>query len=575
MKKLEQHSLLISHILTLIVVLFTAWPILQRPRLEDDDYRYLHLIQQVEAGNVGAVKSMTIENRWDHLWFLNEDGKIRFFRPTVVMSYALDHKIWSDQMALGLTISNVCFHLLCCWLVGFIIHRLLGAGLPAIVSSLLFAGLATHAECIWYIAGRTDTLAALGFLGAFALHVASRRWRALPLFVFGFMTKELVLVAPVIFLAYDVWIEKRRIKGKLFAAYGGAIVCVLVLKGIALGGEGSDLVYPYLVKPFSHEFFGHLWLEFRSYTGNLLAAEPTMPFADARIVSLVHRPVYPIIAVLLFLVAGWFLRKDRRFWLFTLLGILAWLPTSFVYLSERYLYLPSVAYAGLLGLMITAFPRRWYVPLSMLLLAYTAFHAFELRNRHEDVAQKPGSVQEMMEQLKPVRAKIENANRVMLVNFPGYFVRAQFAQDIFRVAFDRPDLSVDVLTMMPGQSGTMWKPGDAWPVMGAGIRVTRTGERKLLLTGSVLAEGQPPFTIQEQPAIAFNWAPLTAGECFKTQRLEASIVGNAPAGATVISFRFSQALEGGVVLVWSADCSDLNGHPWIRRQKATVYAERL
>jgi hypothetical protein len=289
-----------------------------------------------------------------------------------------------------------------------------------------------------------------------------------------------------------------------------------------------------------------------------------------------HRPIYPIIVALLFPLSAWILRKDKRFWLLVLLAVLTWMPTSFVYLSERYLYLPSVAFAGLLGLMLAAFPRRWRIPFALLMLVYVVFHATTLRHRHSVLAKNAPSVQEMFSQVEPVRDQIEGADRLLLVNFPGYFVRAQFAQDMFRVVYDRPDLKVDVLTMMPGQSGTsLWKPGDAWPVMGAGVRVIREGDRKIRLAGRVLAAGQPQHTIQEESTPDFNWSQLTAGECYSTPTLEACVVQSSSAGATELSFTFFQPLEGVVVLVWSADCSDLNAHPWSRLKKATVYGQRL
>lgn len=217
-----RHGLRLSHLLCAVVVFVASWPAIQQPRLEAVDYRYLHHIQQVGAGEMGAVEAMTVENRWDHLWFMQEEGRIRFFRPTVLLSYAVDKAIWGGNHALGLTITNVLIHLACSMLVGFLLFRLLGAGWPALVAAVLFAGLAAHSECIWYIAGRTDSLAALGFLGAFALHTAGRRWWALPLFAFGFITKELVVVAPAIFAAYDGWIRdcKAEMAEGLSAAAG-------------------------------------------------------------------------------------------------------------------------------------------------------------------------------------------------------------------------------------------------------------------------------------------------------------------------------------------------------------------
>ena len=76
-------------LLCTLAVFAAAWPALNNPRLEADDYRYLHHIQQGQAGTMGAIEAMTVENRWDHLWFMQEEGVIRFFRPT----YGCQHRL--------------------------------------------------------------------------------------------------------------------------------------------------------------------------------------------------------------------------------------------------------------------------------------------------------------------------------------------------------------------------------------------------------------------------------------------------------------------------------------------------
>lgn len=196
-------SLALSHLSCLIIVLAVSWPALKAPRLEADDYRYLHNIQQVEAGAMEIGEATIVENRWDHLWFMNEEGKVRFFRPTVVLSYAFDWRVWGSYYTFGLTLFNVLIHLGCTLLVGLLLHRWLGAGISTILSAALFAALWTHGECIWYVAGRTDSLAALGFLATLSLHMtrdgrSSLRWWAVLCFSFGFITKELVIAAPLV-----------------------------------------------------------------------------------------------------------------------------------------------------------------------------------------------------------------------------------------------------------------------------------------------------------------------------------------------------------------------------------------
>ena len=567
---IERHSLLLSQILCIVVVFITAWPSLKSPRLEADDYRYLHQIQQVEHGQITVLEAMTVENRWDHLWFMQEDGRIRFFRPTVVLSYALDWKLWGAAYPLGLALSNVWIHLACALLVAFLLHRVVGAGICSILASALFAGLAAHAECIWYIAGRTDSLAALGFLAAFAFHISGRRWAALPFFALGFITKELVIVAPAVFFLFDRWITRRNLDGRLYLGYGILAAGVLGIKYSALGGEGSDFVYPYLIDPLSSEFIAHLWLQLRSYLGNLLAAEVTVPFADAQTVAFLHRPIIFSIGLLFFAVVAWVLRRDRRFWLFLSLGVLTWLPTSFVYLSERYLYLPSVAFVGVVALVGATRSVRWQRILGVMLAGYVVFQSAELFQRHAELAKQPGSVQEMVRQIQPIRDQVQPGDHLLLVNVPGQFVRAQFAQEVFRVILNDPDLQVDVLTMMPGQNGSPWQSGDSLPVMGAGAQVRRNTERQFTLRGRVFSPNTMACRVQEEGLKGFNWTSLKAGTKKSNSDVEVVVLEGDEMGATALSFTYSDALKDCKFLVWHADCSKLNEHPWERRKNAVV-----
>ena len=567
---LKRYSLPVSHLLCIMVVFITAWPSLKNPRLEADDYRYLHHIQQWQEGHTTTLETMIVENRWDHLWFMQEEGKIRFFRPTVVLSYALDWKLWGNAYPLGLALSNVWIHLGCALLVGFLLNRLVGPGLPSILSAALFAGMAAHAECIWYIAGRTDSLAALGFLAAFALHLAGRRWWAVPCFAFGFMTKELVIVAPIVLFVFDRCVEQRKTDFRLYACYGLTALLVLAAKHYAMGGEGSDLVYPYLISPLGPGFIEHLLLQFRSYTGNLLAAEITVPFADAETVAQLHRPWIPAVGSLLLLSIAWIVRRDRRFWLFIVLGIFAWLPTCFVYLSERYLYLPSVAWVGIGALFVSTRSSRLQHMLCLLLGVYVVFQSVELYRRHAAVAEQPGSVQEMLLQLEPVRNRIKPGDHLLLVNTPGLFVRAQFAQDILRVELEDPELMVDVLTMMPGQNGTEWNVGDPMPLMGAGLEVKWDDKTTLVLKGRSLPSDRRPCRIQEYGLKKFDWTPLETGVEITGNSYVVHIIDAEPHGATAIEFRVFQPSEQYKILVWHADCSNFNEHPWERRKKAAV-----
>jgi len=567
LSSLERRSLLLSQVLCIAVICWVAWPALRQPRVEGDDFRYLHRIQQLSAGHSeNFVEAAIVENRWDHLWFLNEDGCVRFFRPTVVASYGLDWMLWGDRYAFGLTLTNVLFHMGCSLLVAFLFHRWLGRGWPAIMASILFAGLWAHGECIWYIAGRTDSLAALGFLGAFALHVAERprlSWLAIPCFAFGLLTKELVVAAPLVFLAYDVLVARHRPRWKLYAVYAAATILVLGLKHIAMGGMSSDFVYPYLISPLQPGFVEHVWLQMRSYSANLLLMQWTAPFADGATVAAMNSIAGIGLASGLLVVSGILLRRDGRFWLLILLGVATWLPASFVYLSERYLYLPSVAFAGLLGLLVSSRPAKWRNVLAVGLGVYAVFQATKLHGKHLEICEQPGSIREMAAQLDPVRGQIAKGGNLLLINVPGYFLRAQFMQETIRVLFDDPKLDVQVLTMMPGQNGTRVLPGNPPPAMGADVVLRRSGENKLVV------EGQLHQRVQEYERFPFSWASLESDRKHHTPTLDAQILTGGALGAMAIEFTLPDPIGQYQILVWEAD-PDFTEHPWTRRANARV-----
>lgn len=365
-------------------------------------------------------------------------------------------------------------------------------------------------------------------------------------------------------MAYDSLILRRRLEWKLYATYAGAVILVLGIKQLALGGEGSDFVYPYLISPFSSNFGEHLWLQLRSYSGNLLFAEWTVPFADAETISLMNSIFAPILFVLVLLGCSVVLRRDGRFWMLLLLGAGTWLPTSFVYLSERYLYLPSVAFVGILGLLISTRPKKWKIPLSVLLGVYVAFHSVKLYGKHSEISEQPGSVRELAQQLEPVRKEIKKGSHLLLVNEPGWFVRAQFSEEMLRVLFDDPALTVDVLTMMPGQNGTEWSPGDPPPLMGASVQLKQPGNHKLVVQGG-------RQRIQEYGMKNFDWADLSVGKTYRTATdLTAQILAAEPDGATAIKFTLPEPLKMYQILVWEADFRNINAHPWERRKNASV-----
>jgi hypothetical protein len=84
------------------------------------------------------------------------------------------------------------------------------------------------------------------------------------------------------------------------------------------------------------------------------------------------------------------LRRERAAWFCALFVFVTWLPTSFVYVSERYLMLPSV---GIAGLVAVALGRLRGAPLQLagllLVLLWAGHQAYMLQAKNAALMSQP------------------------------------------------------------------------------------------------------------------------------------------------------------------------------------------
>lgn len=353
--------------------------------------------------DVGAVQSdvrIRSLSRPAHLLALpywNADIRDRIYRPLTTASFAVDWRTGGGG-ALSFHIVNVALHLLVCGLVFALARRVLGAGPGALVAALWFAVHPVHVEVFANIVGRSELIAAAGYLAAVIAYLAEsdeaarapggprRAVLALAVLVaaaVGYGGKEHALTLPAALLLADAWsahLHARRFRSvvRRHALLWLAVVVMGVgflaaraaVVGTALGGgsigaglenltvAGRALVMaPALL----------VWAQLLAWPVHLSADYSPDAFVPATTFSVAH-------AAALLLVAGavagaWTLRRRAP----GALAGLAWfvvtasvamnvvVPTG-VLLAERVLYLPSVGAAIIAGALweriyVRAWPR--------------------------------------------------------------------------------------------------------------------------------------------------------------------------------------------------------------------------
>lgn len=299
-------------------------------------------------------------------------------RPVLMFSYWLNYSVSETNPGSYHTL-NVLLHAAVSSLVFVILRKLLAANWLAALGALIFLLHPVQTEVVAYIAGRSESLAALFYFGAFAVFVTrkdleigwSRVAVVVLLFAGALASKEHTVTLPALLLLTDLyfnpaagaWTGVRR-NWRLYAplALGsavGAVAAFRVLAGGSSAGFGmKDLPWStYLFTQF-RVVFDYLRL-FVAPVG--LNIDYEYPWSRS---ITEHGAVFGMVGIVALVGAAVVLRKRFPVASYGLLVFfLILLPTSSIIpikdpIAERRLYLPMI------GLLLVAldFARRAPVP---------------------------------------------------------------------------------------------------------------------------------------------------------------------------------------------------------------------
>ena len=287
-----------------------------------------------------------------------------YYRPIALLANEFDYRRGGGGPT-AFHVTNIAVHSLCTVLVLLLALRLFGTGWAAYAAALLFGLNPVHAESVAFISGRVDPLATLFGLGALSCHLAANRsarpalWRAGvgAAWLFALLSKEIAFTVPVVAFLCEVaeegWPGVRALVDRLprYTPYAAAWIVYLPLRFVALGkllppsagGAGLAVTRPPVVVG--------------SYLAWLVMPPPGIHLEPSLATGLLGAAAAVLAAAA---IAGavvlW--RKGWRLegaliaaCLVTLLPVAQLKPLETT-LSERFLYLPSVASALLAGAVV-------------------------------------------------------------------------------------------------------------------------------------------------------------------------------------------------------------------------------
>jgi len=308
--------------------------------------------------------------------FWQEGERTDFYRPLVSLSYFMEFRLWRLAPA-GYHAANLAYHLLATLAVTWVAWLLFASPAAAVLSGIVFAVHPVHTESVAFISGRPDLLAGALLGGAFAFYVRARaRHRrvsatSLALFTAALLSKEVALAFPAILIAYELTAgaapagppapaETVRSRARRLASvvwpYLATVGVYLGVRVLVLGAV--------LGRGVGHRGVGQTGLGSRGvivanalgeYLRLLLFPIPAAP--DRLPDPAVGAPAIAALAAVALLVGAlWESWPPSRlpsfllaWFLLTLVPASPLVPGRAPQIAERFLYVPSIAWAWLCG----------------------------------------------------------------------------------------------------------------------------------------------------------------------------------------------------------------------------------
>ncbi|MCC7232818.1 MAG: tetratricopeptide repeat protein [Bacteroidia bacterium] len=231
------------HIFLALAVTFVfMFPVVRNGFINFDDPQYVlenPVIQKLDKESMGVIFGGQILGN---------------YQPLVLISYAVQYKLFGTDSAAGYHFFSLLMHLLNTFLVLIITHRLLKNHLAALFVALLFGVHPLHVESVAWVAAQKDTFYVFFFLcGLFFylryLEKQERKWLwwCFAVFILSAFSKAQAVVLPIVLMLVDMldgWPQvKKRILNKIPFLVVSVIIGMVAIQSQKAAGAMHGQVF--------------------------------------------------------------------------------------------------------------------------------------------------------------------------------------------------------------------------------------------------------------------------------------------------------------------------------------------
>lgn len=338
--------------------------------------------------------------------FAEGEGKGHdLYRPLISLSYLIDFRLWGNRPPYY-HFTNLLFHILSSLLVYFVLQAIFEKRWSAWLGALLFAIHPIHTESVSWISGRTDVICGFFFFLALFLYLSSRKggqWThaagSLVAFLLALLSKEMAITLPLVVALYNLCFDgsprperwwdvlRARLGRTVIESLPYLVVVVLYLTirlqvlGFVIKSKGKmagSLQSFSSLQGLGANFF----LSAKIVALDLWLLVVPFPLNAHRLVSDLGSNfgltawLVPLIVIAVLALSILALRRAPAYAFAGLFFFATILPVSGLlsisdFVSERFLYIPSLAVCLAAALLCTALWQRrrtWGLVLSLLIV---------------------------------------------------------------------------------------------------------------------------------------------------------------------------------------------------------------
>lgn len=326
-----------------------------------DDHSFIEENPAIKTLNIESIKSFftncdtTAASKW-----LTTD----VWRPLTIASFAMDYRFWG-LAARFYHVENTIIHIANAVLVYIMVFLILSNGFAAFAASLIFAIHPVQTEAVTWVSGRSNVLFLFFFLSSFIFHIRRKDAGmitnygiALIFFALALLSKEMAIVLPLVLILYDMhYSDKKGLKYyiKHYSPFFLIALFYLMARYSVLGkisqkdawwGGSMGSNFLTMLKALAG-YVRLLILPFNLRVGYVVDVSKSLFDPDTLLAAI----ILSVLAVLYFS-----FRRKKEFSFFMLWFFVCLIPVYNIVpfkaiMAERFLYLPSIGYAALLGIM--------------------------------------------------------------------------------------------------------------------------------------------------------------------------------------------------------------------------------